>query len=72
MSPFSSMTVPGSPGLGWCQPGVAAECPVGPRKVFPLCPWGTCPPPHLLAGTEMGLLVTRLVALNVSCSFCGR
>ena len=55
MSPFSSMAVPGIPGLGWCQPGVAAECPFGPRKALSLCPWGMCLLPHLLAGTEMGL-----------------
>ena len=55
MSPLSSMAVPGSPGLGCCQPGVAAECPFGPRKALPLCPWGTCLLPHLLSGTETGL-----------------
>ena len=53
------MTVPGSPRLGWCQAEVAAECPFGPRKALPLCPWGTCPPhcPPLpvLARTETGL-----------------
>ena len=55
MSPLSSIAVPGSPGLGCCQPGVAAECPFGPRKALPLCPWGTCLLPHLLSGTETGL-----------------
>ena len=57
-SPFSSMTLPGSPGLGWCQAEVAAECPFGPRKVLPLCHGGYAHPtaPHpILAGTEMGL-----------------